>query len=204
MATDPQHIPYHAEKRMSVEEYFQLDYTIPDTKYEYQDGQTRLMSGGTIEHDEIAFNTRTALKQQLRTGPCFVKGSDVRVQVSKSIYYFLDVTVSCDIADRQRGNTLIRSPRIVVEVLSSSTEKFDRIDKLKRYQSCDTIQEIVLISQFAPHVEVIRPREKENGTWSRTTYESGEEIVLESIDVHIPIEEIYQNINFEDALLENQ
>jgi Uma2 family endonuclease len=199
---DPQRALPRSGEYMTVKEYFQLDELPFAGKYEYLDGRVRLMAGGSKEHDDIAFNMRAALKLQFQSGPCSVQGSDMRVQVSASSYYFPDVTVSCDVADRRRGNKLIRSPRIVVEVLSPSTEKNDRTDKLRAYQACPTIQEIVLISQFAPHVEVYRRDERESALWSHLCYESGQELVLESVDVQIPLEEIYQGIDFDEPLSE--
>jgi Uma2 family endonuclease len=104
-----------------------------------------------------------------------VSGSDVRVQISEdNTYYFPDVTVSCDVADRRRGNTLIQSARVVGEVLSPSTEQFDRTDKMKKYQAWPTIQEIVLINQFAQHVEVFRRNKHDSASWSCTVYGPGE------------------------------
>jgi Uma2 family endonuclease len=188
----------------TVEEYFRLDYSASNAKYEYQDGAARLMSGGSGEHDDIAFNMRVALKQQFQSGPCFVKGSNMRVKVSETAYFYPDITVSCDIADRRRGNKLIRSPRIVMEVLSPSTEKKDRTDKLKDHQACASIQEIVLISQFAQYVEVFRRSERDRKSWSHVFYGPGEVVALESVDVHIPLEEIYEGIDFDEPLVEDE
>jgi len=199
-----QHIPQSGEY-MTVEEYFQLDITTPMLKYEYQDGKVRLMAGGSIEHDAIAFNMRTALNERFSSGPCFVYGSDMRVQVSETegTYFYPDVTISCDVTDRRRGNKLIRSPRVVIEVLSPSTEKDDRTSKLLAYQAYPTIQEVVLISQFAPHVEVYR-RPKEGTKWAYTVYGPGleEEVVLEIVDVVVPLTEIYEGINFDEPLVD--
>ncbi|HZO70814.1 MAG TPA: Uma2 family endonuclease [Ktedonobacteraceae bacterium] len=186
----------------SVNEYFQLDYTDPYEKYEYLDGVIRLMSGESGEHSEIAYHMRTALNQNFRTGPCFVRSSDLRVQVSASRYFYPDVTVSCDVADRKRGNKLIRSPRIVVEVLSPSTEKVDRTDKLSAYQTCPSIQEVVLISQFAPYVEIYRRDREKSDEWHHGFYEAGQELLLESVDVHFPLEDLYRGINFDEPLIE--
>jgi Uma2 family endonuclease len=202
MTTNSRHTRPASGERMSVQEYFQLDYTAPLARYEYQDGRVRLLAGASGEHDEIAFNMRVAPSLHFQTEPCFVRGSDMRVQVADDTYYFPDVSLSCDVADRRRGTKLIRSPRIVVEVLSPSTEKFDRTDKLKAYQACPTIQEIVLISQFAPHVEVYRRSSEDAAAWSYVIYGPGEETMLESVDVSIPLEEIYRNINFDEPLVE--
>ncbi len=202
MTIDPQRTQPRTGERMSVREYFAFDYTFPDAKYEYQDGKVRLMSGGTKAHSDIAFNTRFALKQQFLSGPCSVQGSDMRVQVSETAYFFPDVTITCDVADRRRDSKMIRSPRVVVEVLSPSTEKKDRNDKLRAYQACPTIQEIVLIDQFAPHVEIFRRREEDGSEWDHVFYEEGQEVELASVDVRIPIEEIYSGIDFDEPLEE--
>ncbi len=192
---------------MSEEEYLELDQSTPYTKYEYLDGFARLMSGGSGEHDQIAYNVRAVIDLYLQSGPCFARGSDMQVLIGvksggRKHYVYPDASVSCDVSDRRRGNKLIRSPRIVVEVLSPSTERDDRGSKLKAYQACPTIQEIVLISQFAPHVEVYR-RQGEDGTgWICTHYGPGEGLLLESIDVPLTIDEIYRKIDFDEPLLE--
>ncbi|HTK07029.1 MAG TPA: Uma2 family endonuclease [Ktedonobacteraceae bacterium] len=205
MAIDPQKAYPQSGEHMSVEEYFQLDYTQPNLKYEYEDGAVQLMSGGSREHDIIAFNVHKALDLHFQSSPCFVSGSDMRVRVSKEHdYYFPNVTVSCDVADRRRGNTLIRSPRIVVEVLSPSTEKFDRTDKMKKYQAWPSMQEVVLVSQFAPFVEVLRRNKQNSSSWHRTAYGLGEVVVFESVDVHISMEEIYRKIDFDEPLMEDE
>jgi len=202
MVNYPQRAIPQTGDRMTVQEYFQLDYTVPNEKYEYQDGAIRLMAGGSKEHDDIAFNTRLALKLQFQSGPCSVQGSDMRVQIARNTYFYPDVTVSCDVADRRRGTKVIQSPRIVVEVLSPSTEKVDRTNKLQAYQACPTIQEIVLIDQFTPHVEVYRRDEEIETEWSRSVYEEGEEVALQSVDVFIPMDEVYHNIDFNEPLIE--
>jgi Uma2 family endonuclease len=202
MVNDPPRAFPQTGDPMTIQEYFWLDYTVPNEKYEYQDGTIRLMAGGSKEHDDIAFNTRLALKQQFQSGPCSVQGSDMRVQAAANTYFYPDVTVSCDVADRRRGTKVIQSPRIVVEVLSPSTEKFDCTDKLKAYQTCPTIQEIVLIDQFTPHVEVYRRDEETETEWSRSVYEEGEEVALQSVDVFISMDDIYLQIDFDEPLSE--
>ncbi len=111
------------------------------------------------------------------------------------------MTVSCDVADRKRGVTLIQSPRIVVEVLSPGTEATDRGKKLAAYKACSSIQEIVLINQFAPYVEVYR-RGADSTTWNHLIFEAGAPLELTSIDVYIQPTEIYKGIDFDEPLLE--
>ncbi len=112
------------------------------------------------------------------------------------------VTISCDVADRRRGIKLIRSPRLVVEVLSPSTESIDRGAKLAAYQACPSIQEIVLISQFAQYVEGYLRDEEDRASWHHICYGPGDHVMLASIDVHFPIDELYKGINFDEPLID--
>ena len=205
MATNPQQ-QLSLGGSMAVQEYHQLEKHMADAKYEYLDGVARLMSGGSGEHDQIAYNVRAALSQHFRSGPCFVRGSDMQVLIGaqssgKEDYVYPDVTISCDVADRRRGNTLLRSPRIVVEVLSPSTEKIDRGRKLEAYKRSPSIQEIVLINQFVQAVEVYRRDEQDIMIWHSVFYGTGSDIELKSIDVHLALHEIYQGIDFDEPLV---
>ena len=207
MALDP--LPWQTPPSgglMSEAEYFELDERTFNGKYEYLNGVARLMAGGSGEHDEISFNIRAALKARIQ---CRVSGSDLRVMVGRKAngrpnYLYPDVTVSCNITDRKRGIKMIRSPRIAIEILSPSTEKFDRNEKLEAYQACPTIQEIVLVSQFAPHVEVYRREEENSSQWSHVYYSAREEVVLTSADTRIPMSEVYQGIDFDELLPEEE
>src|SRR5882672_8579425 len=110
MAINPQRQGPPSGTEMSVKEYFQLDYLYPNAKYEYQNGKIRLMAGGTKAHDDIAFNMRVALKQEFHSGPCSVQGSDMRVQIKEDgTYFYPDVTITCNVADRRRDAILIES-----------------------------------------------------------------------------------------------
>lgn len=194
---------------MSVEAYLQLDKRVLDARYEYVDGVARLMSGGSFAHARIARNVANAIDDYFTSGPCSVTSSDMQVFIGtkangKKHYVYPDVTVSCDVADRRRDNTLVQSPRIVVEVLSPSTEKFDRGKKLDAYKACPCIQEVVLIDQFAPYVELYRRNEEEIGedTWEHNVYGPDATVELVSVDVYLSMDEIYKGIDFEEPLLE--
>jgi Uma2 family endonuclease len=207
MTIDPYLAQPHPGGPMSVEEYLQLDKNTPDAKYEYLDGVARLMSGGSIEHARIARNVANAIDEQFGSGPCSVAPSDVQVFIGtkasgKEYYVYPDVTVSCDVADRRRGTTLIRSPRIVVEVLSPSTKRLDRGKRLEAYKACPTIQEIVLIDQFSQAVEVYRRDEEDDSTWHYASYGPDSIVELTSVDVSISMDDIYKRINFDEPLLE--
>ena len=134
---------------MSEAAFHELEHLSPDRKYEYLNGMAYLVSAGSVAHDRITRNVGYALDSQLRTGPCRAFGVDVQVLLrtkkdGKKYYVYPDATVSCDAADRRPENMLIESPRVVIEVLSPSTEARDRGVKFKAYQGCPTMQEIVL------------------------------------------------------------
>lgn len=189
----------------SEEGYRRLERISPDRKYEYIYGKVYMMSGGTIEHDRIRRNIEIALERKLESGPCTVFGVDVQVLLGRKKnnrphYVYPDTTVSCNSADWRRGNTLIKSPRIVFEVLSDSTERRDRGIKFKAYQNCPTVQEIVLVNQFFPLVEVWQ-RDQEQpdnpAAWQCRIYRVDQAVKLASQGLQLEMSEIYRNINFE-------
>ena len=187
MAADPK--PRH----YTVEEYLELDDNAADAKYEYIDGQIYLMSGGTMDHWRISFNIGTALDSRLRRDTCQFYGSDVRVQVSATRYLYPDMSVTCNPTERGRLHT-VKSPLVIFEVLSPSNEKSDRVQKARYYRACPTIQEYVLVDAQRMYVEVDRRAEV---FWQLFSYEKGAVITLASLEIAIPIEEFYRQIELE-------
>ena len=179
---------------MTEDAYHELEHLSPDRKYEYIDGIAYMLSGGSVAHDRI-MEIAYVLHLQLRLVSVF--GVDVQVRIGtkrngKPHYVYPDATVSCDEADRRPDNTLITSPRLVVEVLSPGTEVRDRGIKSKAYQLCPTIQEIVLVSQFAQYVEIWQRNEQEPDNpkgWSYRHYGPGDTRDFASIAVKIEIGE---------------
>jgi Uma2 family endonuclease len=189
---------------MSEAAFHELERFSPDRKYEYLNGMAYLMSGGSVAHDRITRNVGYALDNQLRSGSCRAFGVDVQVLLgtkkdSKKHYAYPDATVSCDAADRRPENTLIESPRVVLEVLSPSTEARDRGVKFKAYQGCPTMQEIVLMSQFAQYVEIWQRDDQDIATWHYRHYGPGEIVELNSINVQFDIAYVYQGLDFGEA-----
>src|SRR5215813_15472356 len=105
------------------------------------------MSGGTSEHSQISLNLTTALKIHLRGKRCRVFNSDMKVlpRDDENPSYFPDITVTCNPDDYKRGSTAIRSPRLIVEVLSPSTYERDRIEKLDAYRDCPSCEEYMMV-----------------------------------------------------------
>lgn len=127
-------------------------------RYEYIKGVAHMMVGVTRAHNRIALNIVSALDRRL-TGSCTAFGIDIQVLVGlkkngKQHYLYPDAAVTCSPEDNRPDTVLVESPKIVFEVLSPGTENRDRGVKFHAYQDCPTVQEIVFVNQFAPHIEV--------------------------------------------------
>src|SRR5690348_2298552 len=179
------------ERWISLEECLELGRTSPDMKYEYVDGRIYARSGESTSHSLITMNISTLLRGHLRGKACRAYNSDVKFCFSETVHYYPDVTVSCDPRDTQAIKHELYYPRLVIEVLSPSTEMRDRTEKLVQYQKCQTIEEYVLVSQDRQAVELYTRNGKK---WVYQMFESGEEIELTSIDFHCPIEAFYEDV----------
>jgi len=188
MAVDPY------RRLMSVEEYLELDRSSPDTRYEYIDGVVTMLAGGTANHSRISVNVVSLLQAALRGSPCEVFNSDLRVRISSTRYLLPDASVSCDPLDLQGENDIICTPRLIVEVLSPSTEAADRGKKFRYYQSCPSIQEYVLISSQEQAVDVYR-RASDN-LWTLHPFGPGDMVELKCINVSLPFEALYEHVTF--------
>ena len=173
---------------MSVEDYLVLNRNSKDTRYEYLDGEIRMLAGGSPDHSIIIANLTAAIKGPLKGSQCRVYNSDVQLKLSEKRYVFPDITISCDERDRNQKET-IRYPRVVVEALSPTTEATDRGKKAAYYRACPTIQEYVMVDSEEIFVEVHR---REEGRWTINTFELGDTITLESLGVRFPIEDAYE------------
>ena len=179
---------------MTVEEYFQLEENDPDTRYEYIDGNVYAMAGGTANHDTIKSNIQRILWNLLRGGKCRVYSSDMKVYISETRYFHPDVIVTCD--PRDRGTIqAIRSPRLIVEVLSPTTELTDRTWKLQNYCTHPTIEEYVLVDSQLLKIESYH---KEQNKWIYEAFETTDNITLYSLGVHLPFVDAYLDVEFEE------
>lgn len=177
--------------RMSVENYFMLYNNSVDARYEFIDGYAYMMAGGTANHSTISINITSLLSNLLGSGPCRTYNSDMRVRLSESRYVFPDASVSC--AESDRGNIeVIHSPRLVIEVLSPSTEAYDRGNKFSYYRACPTIEEYVLVNTQQKTIEVYR-RARPN-LWTLHVFEPEQQIELASLGISFPIAAVYRNV----------
>ena len=183
------------QRTMTVEEYFQLEENNPDTRYEYSDGHVYAMAGGTANHDTIKLNMQRILWNLLRGSRCRVYSSDMKVYISETRYFHPDVIVTCDPGDRGTVQA-IRSPRLVVEVLSPTTELTDRTWKLKNYRAHPTIEEYVLADSQSFKIEIYH---KENNKWIYEAFEDTDEITLNSLGVHFLLADVYTDVEFPEV-----
>lgn len=179
---------------MSIEEYFELEESHPDTRYEYLDGYIYMMSGGTLNHAAVGGNVYAILKHFLRGKRCHVYNSDPKVRVSKTRYFHPDVTVTCDPHDRGTGD-LLQYPRVVFEVLSPSTELIDRTWKLQDYLALPTLEEYILVGATSLKMELYR---KEQTKWVYYAFGPGDELELASVDLRFPLAQAYVNVDLEE------
>jgi Uma2 family endonuclease len=178
---------------MSVEEYLQLDRSSLETRYEYIDGYVTMLAGGTLDHATIGANIISILRRSLRGSSCRVFTSDARVRISRTRFVYPDASVSCDEQDRGQSDN-VQSPRLVVEVLSPSTEGYDRGRKFGFYRECPTIQEYLLIDAQRPMLEVYR-RERHD-LWLLRAYRLDEEVELTNLGVRFPVSAVYEDVIF--------
>lgn len=165
-------------------------------RHEYIDGKIYSMTGGTVNHGRIALNIGSILANRLRGSACMVLNSDVKVQVSESnttSFCYPDISVTCDERDRQ-ADKFISYPCLIIEVLSPSTEAYDRGKKFRKYRRSATLQEYVLVSTTDICLDIYR--RNENGKWELETYLEGDLVALNSISFTAAIEQIYEDIVF--------
>ena len=163
-------------------------------KHEYRRGEVYAMAGASNAHVLIALNIASALRNHLRGSGCLTYIADTKAHIeSINTYYYPDVMVSCDQRDRAFDNFL-RYPCLIVEVLSSTTEAFDRGDKFADYRQINSLQEYVLVSQTRMSVECFR-RNLE-GQWVLYPYGEADEIHLKSVNFRSRVVDLYEDVPF--------
>ncbi len=170
-------------------------------RWEYVHGEIREMSGGTDDHNTIGTNILTSLTIALRHAgkSCRVYGSDMKIHTGDQTNTFPDVAIVC--GERQyyrRRKDIITNPLLVVEVLSESTEGYDRGEKFDHYKTVPTLIDYLLVDQFEPRVLLYTRTEDD---WIiRDIVGRDRSVFLTSVDVTLSLEEIYEDIHFELSL----
>ncbi|MDB9419884.1 Uma2 family endonuclease [Microcystis aeruginosa] len=178
---------------LTPEEYLQFEEKSP-IKHEYIDGQIYAMAGTTDTHNIIGLNFTFIIRNHLRGSDCRVYFADVKVRLEKrNHFYYPDIIVTCDDRDRETA-TYKRFPKLIIEVLSDSTEAFDRGDKFNDYQTLESLQEYVLVNSKHQRVETFRRGEQ--GLWILQTYQE-ESFSLQSINLTASFRDLYEDVTLE-------
>ncbi|NJK32605.1 MAG: Uma2 family endonuclease [Deltaproteobacteria bacterium] len=184
-----------ARQRHSFAEYLELE-AISRVKHEYLDGQVWAMAGGTPAHAAITVNVSVLLAMALRDRPCQVFSSDLRVRVQATgLATYPDITVVCGALetdpDDRAGNTAI-NPLLIVEVLSPSTEDYDRGEKLSHYKHIPSVREILLIAHDERRIESWR---RSDSGWTLEVARAGVEdrLHLAAVECTLELAEVYRN-----------
>lgn len=171
-------------------DYLDVEEKSPEVKHEFVNGDIFAMAGGSVEHAALSLAVGGMMMTHLRGSPCRVYSSALRIRIREAgIGTYADATVVCDPVERApESPTHVTNPRVVVEVLSPSTEDYDREDKRLCYQMLASLREYVLIAQDRRRVEVWR---RESDAWKKTVYEAGTQARIESIDFALDVDELY-------------
>ena len=164
-------------------------------RHEYIGGEVYAMTGGTINHSQIAIKFTSMLNNHLDGSECKTLNSDARINILETNdYSYPDGSVTCD--QRDKNNTqYIAYPCLIVEVLSDSTEAYDRGDKFYRYRRNPVLQDYVLVSTKSIAIDLYH--KNNSNEWVITNYRAGDTIELKSIELSFPIEQVYRGIVFE-------
>jgi Uma2 family endonuclease len=169
---------------------------LSEDRSEYLDGGVYPMTGASVNHSQIVLNVATEISTQLRTRPCRVLVIDLKVRLPDSRKFFYpDVTVICDeLQYHDDRRDIILNPNLVIEVLSPSTEAFDRGAKFRAYQMIESLKEYVLVSQDKPVVEqFVR---QSDGKWTYTAVTGLESsLLLPSVECNLNLSAVYDKVD---------
>jgi Uma2 family endonuclease len=180
---------------MTVEEFLALDRERLDQKYEFRNGYMVAMAGGSTNHTLIMANLSGILYAHLRKSPCAVLPEGT-LKVENECC-MPDVMVTCNEKDLTENKTYVEYPKLVIEILSPSNEKDDRVDKVWLYTQCFSIQEYVLVNWDIMLVQRMTRKGTEGldqYQWIDTWYHQGENVELETVGLTIPVEDIYEKV----------
>lgn len=190
MATAPR-------RTWTVEEYLKFERT-SETRHEYLDGEIFEMVGASANHSIISSSVNHSLYSQTQNRPCLVYTSDMRVRVNRKMYTYPDITVVCGTPEYEDDHVdTLLNPTLIVEVLSPSTERYDRGEKFQHYRALTSLQEYVLISQHSPRIE--RYLRQPDDQWLLTDAVGLEATIeLPSISCTLRLSEVYEKVSFEE------
>ena len=178
-----------ARTRLTAAQYLAAERASVE-KHEFLRGDVFAMAGGSYRHALIAANIVRHLGNALEAGPCTVLTSDMRVRAG-DLYTYPNVTVVCGEAlfEDDRHDTVL-NPRVIFEVLSDSTESYDRGKKFEHYRTVASLAEVLLVSQGQIHVEHFE--RQADGSWRLREYRAGQRLALSALGCELAIDDIYR------------
>ena len=184
-----------AKRRYTLEEYLELEKHAEE-RYIYYNGEVVAMSGASLRHNRIVRSLMRVIDARLEGKPCEVLPTDMRIKVPKALpYRYADLMVVCGepVIEDMQGLEVLVNPLIIFEVLSASTEAYDRGIKFFEYQSIASFQEYVLVAQDCPYItHYVR---QESGQWLRSDLHGvAEHLFLCALDCTIPATDIYRQV----------
>ncbi len=185
------------KKRYTPDEYLKLERAA-EFKSQYFNGEIFAMSGATRQHCRVTTNLVSRMEQQLRDTPCEVLNSDMRVKVSPTgLYTYPDLSVVCGEPQfEDKVTDTLLNPKAIIEVLSDSTEAYDRGKKFGHYRQIASLMEYVLVSQTEPLME--RYMRQTDGSWRLSVHKGMEsECEFESIPCRLKLADVYFKVSFE-------
>lgn len=180
------------------EDYLEMERA-SETKHEYYNGEVFEMAGASRKHTIITMNTGASLHAQLRKRPCTVHQSDLRVKIPATRFYtYPDVVVVCGEAlFDDRYEDILLNPTLIAEVLSPSTEAYDRGEKFRLYRTSASLQEYLLISQEKVYIEHFQ---RDGDAWRLQDADALEAVItLSSIGCTLALADVYEKVRFEEA-----
>jgi Uma2 family endonuclease len=187
-----------ARKMITVTEYLELERT-SEEKHEYYKGEIFAMAGGKRVHTVIAGNILTKINIQIEKKPCIAFGSDLKVRVKQDgLFTYPDLSALCGEEKYldEKQDTLL-NPSLIIEVLSQSTENYDRGKKFALYRELESLREYVLVASDYKKVEIFR--RTANNEWFLSDPKENEPIFFESINCSVLYEDIYNKVNFTEV-----
>lgn len=189
----------HPKPRLTPEEYLKFERAA-EFRHEYFNGEIFAMAGASYRHSQIIFSLARELGRLLDDGPCDVLGQDLRVNVSPNgLYTYPDLLVVCGgpIFIDDAFDT-VRNPSLVIEVLSPSTEAYDRGFKSAQYRKIESLREYALVSQAEARVEVYR--RQDSGQWLLSEFTGMDTVcIFESVGCRVPLAKIYRHVSLDDS-----
>lgn len=182
-----------AEKLPMTSQEFLIWEESQEEKHEFLQGEIFAMGGARREHVVVTGNAFASLKQQLRNTPCRAYMSDMKLQIEHlDAYYYPDVMVSCHQSDH-KAEQFLSYPSLIIEVLSDSTEAYDRGEKFAAYRQIESLKEYVLVDIKHRSIECFV--RTENNDWLLHDYSNETNCYFSSLEMNIPLSEIFEDID---------